>query len=181
MVVRAFFFEWLLRDADGCVVGSLKCNICSLQVRLKKEANYVQCTLLLKVVHKLRKPVSIFVFTKQQYVMKRHSSLLTHVNTTNNRWICSFQQSTIGFAAKQCVLGKKSTVCKTDKFWKKKLSFAGPKSVFRQSKAFLTFYVAFTANFFTAHLFQPFQFCSLWCNFLNPCAVSSVTFSTLYF
>ena len=43
----------------------------------------------------------------------------------------------------------------------------------------LKFYVAFATNFFTAHLFQPFQFCSLWCNFLNPCAVSSVTFSTL--
>ena len=74
---------------------------------------------------------------------------------------------------------EKGTVCKTAKLWKKKLSFAGPKSVFRQSKAFLTFDTAFAANFFTAHLFQPFQFCSLWCNFLNPCAVSSVTFSTL--
>ena len=63
--------------------------------------------------------------------------------------------------------GKKGNVCKTAKLWKKKLSFAGPKSVFRQSKAFLTFYVAFTANFFTAHLFKPFQFCSLWCNLVQ--------------
>ena len=140
------------RDADGCVVGSFKRNICSLQVRLKKEANYVQCTLLLKVVHKLRKPVSIFVFTKQQYVMKRHSTLLTHLNTTNNRWICSFQQSKIGFEAKQCVMEKKSTVCKTAKFWKKKLSFAGPKSVFSQSKAFNVFYSIFCKLFYSTSL-----------------------------
>lgn len=114
---------------------------------------------------------------KQQHVMKRHSTLLTHLNTTNKRWICSFQRSTKHHGVKQRVLGKKGTVGKTAKLWKKKLSFAGPKSVFRQSKAFLTFYIAFAANFFTAHLFQPFQFCSLWC---NPCAVSNVPFQ-LYF
>ena len=31
---------------------------------------------------------------------------------------------------------KRNYVCKTAKLWKKKLSFAGPKSVLRQSKAF---------------------------------------------
>ena len=105
------------------------------------------------------------------HTFKYHKQQMNLLVSTKYNWIGS---KTMCFGKKRVLLAKETS------FEKINFHLQVPKVFLGKAKR-LTFYIAFTPNFFTAHLFQPFQFCSLWCNFLNPCAVSNVTFSTLYF
>ena len=58
------FFEELFKGRRWLCCFFLQTQYLFFASPFQKEVNYVHCTLLLKIVHKLRKLVSIFVFTK---------------------------------------------------------------------------------------------------------------------
>ena len=100
------------RDADDCVVPSNAMFVLCKSVQ--KEANYVQCTLLLKLVHTLRKPFSIFVFTKQQY----NGTVLNSTHTFkyhNQKMNLLLSTKSIVLVSVTMYFEKKLTVCKTAK------------------------------------------------------------------
>ena len=134
MVARVLFFEELFKGRWR-LCCSFKRNVCSLQVRLEGG--------------QLRSMYVAFKncpqAEKTRFNIRFHKATTCNETALNSTHTFKYHKQEMNLLVsmkyKTCrsettCFGKKSNVCKTAKLWKKKLSFAGPKSVLRQSKAF---------------------------------------------
>ena len=160
-----------------CVVCSFQRNICSLQVRLKGgqlRSLYVafkNCPQAEKTRFNIRFHKAT---TCNETALNSTHTFKYHKQEMN--LLVSMKYKTLR-SETTCLKKKELLFAKQPNFEKRNFHLQVPK-VFLGKAKHLTFDMAFAANFLTAHLFQPFQSCTLWC---NPCTVSTVNFSTLYF